>query len=228
MKLHFTRRLPKAAGSLVGSPMAELAAAAAAAARGRPNLRQLRATLAVTYSVQLARVCRVEARPLQLGPWHRQLDQPIAQRRRWLPVRELDVFGLSRPDLRLHADLDRLVAGMPDGRAATLAGWFPPVVAYSPKSKRWDVYENQLTTALLAYRHPEATVLARVYKWAPKRQLTFAQAAGLCLWLFDEFPRQNRELICRLAATAAEAGQLVERSINAAAVVRKRLGVLRP
>lgn len=100
-----------------------------------------------------------------------------------------------------------------------------PFVAEDKRTGRKHVYGNQLTTGLARYLAPDLTVAARLYKDRPVRQLTFLEVASLFLYVFAEFVDRNSDFVCRLSSTAAEAGLLIGKSVNTAALVRKRLGV---
>lgn len=66
---------------------------------------------------------------------------------------------------------------------------------------------------------------ARLYKDRSAHQLTFLEVASLFLYVFAEFVDRNSDFICSLSSTATEAGLLIGKSVNTAALIRKPLGV---
>lgn len=199
-------------------------AACLISARGelpRISLTQRRAVLAVAYQVRLARLHGVD--PLD-GAFRTRWPKARPERRR-VSVRlsSLDLFAPDKSvDLAVHGAFDRFAAAVSAERVKDLIHWAPPVVARDPRTDRLRVYVNHLTTALARYRFPQLEVPTTVYDSHPKRQLTFTAAAALMLHVFGGFIDDNPDLVCRLCSTATEASLLIGKSINTAALVRKR------
>lgn len=193
----------------------------------RVAVTQRRVALVVAYSLRLCQACGLTP-DTTVPKIPRSRQPPVVQsRRQWLRLLDLDVFAAgSRAELTLHPELVRFAARVTPRRALELVQWAPPRVAYHPRTGRALVYSNQLTTALARYVAPEAIVSTVVYTRPPPRQLSFTAAAMVILKVFNDFTELNRETLCRFAKTSVEAGLLVERSVNSAAVVRKRLGEL--
>jgi hypothetical protein len=138
----------------------------------------------------------------------------------------LEVFASSASlDLTIYPAFDRFASAVPMARVSDLVSWAPPFVADDKRTGRKHVYGNQLTTGLARYLAPDLTVAARLYKDRPAHQLTFLEVASLFLYVFAEFVDRNSDFICRLSSTATEAGLLIGKSVNTAALIRKPLGV---
>lgn len=193
----------------------------------RVSLWQLRAVLAVAYAVQVARLNGLT--PSGGEELFTRRQRRVAVERRSISVRlgDLDAFAPADSlDLSVHSPFSRFAAGMPKSRVGDLIAWAPPFVAEDPRTGRMRVYANQLIAGLARYLAPDLTVAARLYGRSPVHQLNFEEAGSLTLCVFGDFIDRNADLVCRLSRSSAEAGLLVGRSLNTAALIRKRLGVL--
>ena len=200
-------------------------AACLLSARGalpRITLTQRRAILSVAYQVKIARLQGVD--PRDRGPrtrWPSDGDR-FQGRRMSVRLGDLDVWGPENcVDLTVRGAFDRFAASIPEERIHALVHWAPPVVSLNARTNRLQVHANYLTTALARYRRPTLEVPALACHNSPTRRLTFVQAAALVLDVFGAFIDDNNELVCRLCSTATEAGLLIGKSINTAALVRQ-------
>lgn len=224
MQLIVPKQVPPSWRPYLGAAASLLAASDT---RHRVAVTQRRVALVVAYSLRLCQACGVAPDPTVPRIPRSRRPPAVRSRRQWLRLLDLDVFATdSRAELVLHPELARLAARVVPRRALELVQWAPPRVAYHPRTGRALVYANQLTTALARYVAPESIVSTVVYTRPPPRQLSFTAAAMAMLSVFSDFTERNRETLCRFAETSAEAGLLVGRSTNSAAVVRKRLGAL--
>ncbi len=192
----------------------------------RVNNLQRRAVLVVAYQVQIARLHGLVPEDGARLIARRQRRADPEPRSISVRLGELDVFAPSNSlDLSIHPEFDRFVAVVPKARVKDLARWAPPFMARDARTGRMCVYANQLTTGLARHLVPDLMVAARLYGRRPAHQLTFGEVASLVLHVFGDFIDRNGDFVCRLSSTAAEAGLLIGKSLNTAAVVRERLGV---
>lgn len=195
----------------------------------RISLWQRRAILAVAYGVQVARLNGVNPSGGERLFTRRQRRVALKGRSISLRLGDLDVFAPPGSlDLSVHGPFSRFAAAVPNSRIRDLIAWAPPFVARNERTGRFGVYANQLVTGLARYHAPDLTVPARQYGRRPVHQLNFEEAGALILCVFGDFIHRNGELVCRLSRSAAEAGLLIGKSLNTAALIRKRLGVLEP
>lgn len=193
----------------------------------RISLWQRRAILAVAYGVQVARLNGVNPSGGERLFTRRQRRVAVEGRSISIRLGDLDVFAPARSlDLSVHGPFSRFAAAVPKPRVRDLIAWAPPFIAEEVKTGRMRVYANQLITGLARYLAPDLTVAARLYGRSPVHQLNFEEVGSLTLCVFGDFIDRNADLVCRLSRTSAEAGLLVGRSLNTAALIRKRLGTL--
>lgn len=194
----------------------------------RISLWQQRAILAVAYGVQVARLHGVSPSGGERLFTRRQRWVAVEGRSITIRLGDLDVFApASSLDLSVHGPFSRFATAIPKLRVRTLIAWAPPFIAENIKTGRMQVYANQLIAGLARHLAPDLTVAARLYGRSPVHQLNFDEIGSLMLCVFGDFIDRNAELICRLSSSSAEAGLLIGKSLNTAALVRKRLGVLK-
>ena len=195
---------------------------------GRISTWHRRSVLAVAYAVKIARLNGVT--PDCGERLFTQRQRRVVAEGRSISVRlcDLEVFAPAGSlDLSVYERFSRFAAAVPRVRIRELISWAPPFVAHDARTGRTGVYANQLITGLARHLAPDLTVAARQYGRRPVRQLSFEEIGSLTLCVFGDFIDRNDELICRLSGTSAEAGLLIGKSLNTAALIRKRLGVLK-
>jgi hypothetical protein len=195
---------------------------------GRANATHLRAILVAGYSVQVARTLGATPGRIEAHCRRRQRRSKLLPRSIPVTLGSLEVFAPPKAlDLSIRRDFDRFASSIPRARVPELVRWAPPHVSQRRPGDPLRVHGNQLTTALARFVSPSLVVNARRYERPPARQLTFCEAGSLVLTVLGDFIDANRELLCRLCSTSGEAGLLISRSINTAAMIRKSLGTIR-
>jgi hypothetical protein len=194
----------------------------------RINVWQRRAVLALAYAVKIALLNGATPSGGERLFTRRQRRVMDEGRRISVRLGDLDVFAPAGSlDLSVHEGFDRFAAAVPRPRVRELISWAPPFVAHDARTGRTRVYANQLITGLARHLAPDLVVSARRYGRRPVHQLNFQEIGSLMLCVFGDFIDRNTELVCRLSGTSAEAALLIGKSLNTAAQVRKRWGVLK-
>lgn len=194
----------------------------------RVNVWQRRAVLAVAYGVKVARLSGTTPSGGERLFTRRQRRVVDEGARISVRLGDLDVFAPARSlDLSVHERFDQFAAAVPRPRVRELVSWAPPFIAHDARTGRTGVYANQLITALARHLAPDLVVSARQYGRRPVHQLNFEEIGALTLCVFGAFINRNAEIVCRLSGTSAEAALLIGKSLNTAAQIRKRLGVLK-